>query len=76
MSVLVWESSQLGVLLDDCASITRVLFEFFQLVDMERLVPADVNEDFDTAIQLQEGLRGGRLGKSPLEGAKGEHGRP
>lgn len=34
-----------------------VLLEVAKLVDAEGLVPADVDEDFDAAVEFEEGLR-------------------
>lgn len=34
-----------------------VLLYFLQLCDVEALVPADVDEDLDATLELQDGLR-------------------
>lgn len=53
--------------------VLDILLKLLQLIDIKGLVPANINEDFDTTVKFQQGLGSSGLGKSPLEGAEGEH---
>ena len=59
---------------EDYGEGRNVLLEVSQLLDLKRLVPANVDENFDAAVELEEGLGGaaGRLGAG--EGCEVEHG--
>ena len=52
-----------------------VSLNVLELVDGEGLVPADVDEDLDAAVKLEQRLRGGRGRVGAEQGREVEHGR-
>ncbi len=51
-----------------------ILFQLAQLLDIKGIIPADVDQHLDAAIEFQQRLRCGRLGAGALQRAEGEHG--
>ena len=51
-----------------------LLFYVLELVDVERLVPAEAYEDLYAAVELEEGLGRGRLRLGALQRGEVEHG--
>lgn len=51
-----------------------VLLNVDELFGVQRLVPADIDEDLDASIQLQQRLRRSRLGLGAQQRREGEHG--
>ena len=51
----------------------HLLLELLELLGIERLIPANVDQHLDAAVELQDGLDGRRLGPRSLQGRKREH---
>jgi hypothetical protein len=55
------------------ARCAHILFNLLELRRIETLIPADVDEHLDAAVELQQGLRRGRRALRTEQGREVEH---